>query len=110
MCRETVNEEVRLQLWNEFHTYNFSSKRGFIFRNVAKQLVKIKRIGSKGDIAYVYKLNETVVCKDMFISTLGHKNFKFVHAAFKSDGRGRAKKTSRFTPVQCSERNSERTY
>ena len=40
----------------------------------------------------------------MFISTLGHKNDKFVHAAFKSesveDERGRAKKTSRFTPVQ----------
>ena len=105
-CSSKLNEDDRQDIWGHFHSLTYSSQRAFIVKHVKAKDVSCRKnhVNSRRSSTFEYTLKDFIICKTMFIRTLGHKNDKFVMVALKNAGvedkRGKAPKPHRFSENQ----------
>ena len=104
-CSSKLTEEDRADIWTQFHSLTYSSQRTFIVKHVkTKAKQRNNKADSRRNATFEYTLKDFIICKTMFIRTLGHKKDKFVMVALKNavveDKRGKAPKPHRFSENQ----------
>lgn len=83
-CREKFSEQRRDQIQKHFWSMNFAERRGFLNSHITMQKVHQKKTQSKGKTASMhYSLpkengEKVIVCKTMFLHSLGMKTDGYV--------------------------------
>ena len=88
LCHTKLTEEQRSELWREFWELNYESQRLWISSHCSRENVKQRKTDAenkKRNVSYQYQLNGVMVCKQMFLRTIGFKSDKILTVTLNSN-------------------------
>ena len=87
-CYSKITDDERVQIHRKYWDSSYKEKRTWILQSIAVEGIKRRRAdesSSRRSKSRKYNLNGEVVCKVMFMSTLGYIHDKFITVALNSN-------------------------